>query len=148
MNGRLPGRYATVFTDGLRRFLASSRLRSVDHSIMMHVIEQMDYFNIARIDEKEIAVVLGMDARTVRSSIDRLLADAWIVVERERDGVRDYLVDPGLAWKGPAHWHSEVQRQFGRLVFPEQTPSPDLVLEDIGAGTVRVDTRTGEVLAA
>lgn len=145
---RLPGRYATTFMNGLQRLLSSDRLRPVDHTVMMRIVEDMGYFNIARVDEKETATALGMDARTVRASIERLLSDAWIVVERERDGVRDYLVDPSLAWKGPAHWHVEVQRQFGRLMFPEQGPSPALVLEDIDTGTAWVDTRTGEVLSA
>lgn len=143
---RLPGRYASVLVDGLVRFLASPRLRATDHTVMLAIIADMDYFNIARVDVKALVEQLDMDARTVRGSISRLAGDGWMVVDRERNGVSDYLVDPGLAWKGQASRHAPVSRHFGRLLYPEQTPAPVLALEDFGDGSELVDVQTGELL--
>ena len=71
-----------------------------------------------------------------------------MVVERHREGGADYLVDPGVVWKGQAHRHVAISAHFGRLLFPEQGPAPRLRIEEYGGGEGYVDVETGELINA
>ena len=151
MNGeraRIPGTYSNILEAGLTRMVQSKILKPFDYRLFLAIVSEMDYYNIARVDERALAESLDVDKRTVRAGIDRLVADTWMVVERERDGGNDYLIDPGVVWKGQAHRHVAISAHFGRLVFPEQGPAPRLRIEEYGGGEGYVDTWTGELIDA